>query len=300
MVLETLVSDVAGAYFLLRDLDLELEITRHAIQLREVSLDLIQLRVDNGYSSEIDLREAEVLVKSARTALTSLELETEQTENQLAILLGRNPGPIVRGRSLLEQELAPTFPPGLPSTLLDRRPDIRQAEQQLIANHALVAVAKAAFFPTISLTASTGFESSALLNLLKTSNGTWLIAPAANLPIFNAGAIRAGVRIAEARREQALLAYRQTVQQAFREVADSLAGCRKLAELRTQQEGLVESLRASVEVADLRYQGGVSSYLEYLDSERQLLDAQLQLVQVRREELTNVVTLYRALGGGWQ
>jgi len=300
VVLQTLVSDVAAAYFLLRDLDLELEITRHALQLREVSLDLVQLRVDNGYSSEIDLRQAEVLVKSARTALTSLELENEQTENQLAILLGRNPGPIVRGRSLLEQDLAPSFPPGLPSTLLDRRPDIRQAEQQLIASHALLAVAKAAFFPTISLTASTGFESSALLNLFKASNGTWLLAPAANLPIFNAGAIRAGVRIAEARREQALLAYRQTVQQAFREVADSLAGGRKLAELRSQQGSLVESLRAAVDVADLRYQGGVASYLEYLDSERQLLDAQLQLVQIRRQELTNVVTLYRALGGGWQ
>ena len=251
---------------------LELEITRHAIRLPRFHW--IDRRVDNGYSSEIHLREAEVLSRAPARRSPAWASTPQQTENQLAILLGRNPGPIVRGRSLLEQELAPTFPPGLPSTLLDRRPDIRQAEQQLIANHALVAVAKAAFFPTISLTASTGFESSALLNLLKTSNGTWLIAPAANLPIFNAGAIRAGVRIAQARGEQALLAYRQTVQQAFREVADSLAGCRKLAELRTQQEGLVESLRASVEVADLRYQGGVSSYLEYLDSERQLLDAQ--------------------------
>lgn len=300
MVLQTLVSDVAGAYFLLRDLDLELEITRRAIKLREASLDLVQLRVDNGYSSEIDLREAEVLVKSARTSLTSLELQNEQTENQLAILLGRNPGPIVRGRSLLEQGLALKLPPGLPSTLLDRRPDIREAEQQLIANHALVAVAKAAYFPAISLTASTGYESSALLNLLRAYNGMWLLSPAANVPIFNAGAIRAGVRIAEARRQEALFAYQQTVQQAFREVADSLAGCRKLSELRTQQESLVESLRQSVEVADLRYQGGVSSYLEYLDSERQLLDAQLGLVQIRREELTNVVTLYRTLGGGWQ
>jgi multidrug efflux system outer membrane protein len=300
VVLQTLLSDVAGAYFLLRDLDLEIEITAHTLKLRQESLDLVQLRVDNGYSSALDLHEAEVLVKSARIALTSLELQTEQTENQLAILLGRNPGPIVRGSTLLEQELAPTVPPGLPSTLLERRPDIRQAEQQLIANHALVAVAKAAFFPTISLTAATGFESSALLQLLKTANSTWLLAPAVNLPIFNAGAIRAAVRIAEAQRQQALLAYRQTVQQAFREVADSLDGNRKLAELRTQQEGLVESLRQSVEVADLRYQGGVASYLEYLDSERQLLDAQLQLVQIRRQVLINVVALYVALGGGWQ
>jgi outer membrane protein, multidrug efflux system len=299
-VLQTLVSGVAGAYFLLRDLDLEIEITQHALKLREASLELVQLRVDNGYSSEIDLRQAEVLVESAHAALTGLELQNEQTENQLCILLGRNPGPIIRGRTLVEQGLAPRLPPGLPSTLLERRPDIRAAEQQLIGDHALVAVAKAAFFPTISLTASTGFESIALLDLFKASNGMWLFAPAGNLPIFNAGAIRAGVRIAEARRQEALLGYQQTVQQAFREVADSLAAYRRLAELRIQQEGLVESLRQGVDLADLGYRGGVASYLEYLDSERQLLDAQLQLVQIRRQELTNVVTLYRALGGGWQ
>jgi multidrug efflux system outer membrane protein len=299
-VIETLVGDVTGAYFLLRDLDLELEITGRDLKLRQDSLDLVQLRVDNGYSSEIALRQAEVLVKSARASLTSLELESEQTENQLAILLGRNPGPIVRGRSLVEQDLARSVPPGLPSALLDRRPDIRQAEQQLVAAHALVAVARAAYFPAISLTASAGYESLALLNLFKATNGTWFLAPAGSLPIFHAGAIRAGVRGAEARRRQSLLVYRQTVQQAFREVADSLAARRKLAELRIEQESLVGSLRQGVELADLGYRGGVASYLEYLDSERQLLDAQLQLVQIRRQELTNIVTLYRALGGGWQ
>ena len=300
VVLQTLVSDVACAYFLLSDLDLEAEITRRALKLREDSLDLVQLRVDNGYSSEIDLRQAEVLVKTARMTLTGLELQSEQTENQIAVLLGRNPGPIVRGRSPLEPALAPRLPAGLPSALLDRRPDIRQAEQQLIADHALVAVARAAFFPTISLTGSAGFASSALLSLLQGPSGVWSFGPVGSLPIFHAGAIRAGVRSAEARRQESLLAYQKTVQQAFREVADSLAGCRKLAELRTQQEGLVESLRQGVELADLAYKGGVASYLEYLDAERQLLDAQLLLVQTRRQESTNVVTLYRALGGGWQ
>ncbi|HVP48411.1 MAG TPA: efflux transporter outer membrane subunit [Bryobacteraceae bacterium] len=300
VVLQTLVSSVVNDYLLLRDLDLEVDITRHELSLREDSLELVQLRVDNGYSSEIDLRQAEVLVKSARTALTSLELEREQTENQLSILLGGNPGPVARGRSLLDQGLAVSLPPGLPSTLLECRPDIRQAEEQLIGDHALVAVARAAFFPTISLTGSSGFESYALAGLSRMSSGSWSFGPAATLPIFNAGATRAGVRTAEARREQSLLAYRKTVQQAFREVADSLAAWRRLAELRTQQEGLVDSLRNGVELADLAYKGGVASYLEYLDSERQLLDAQLQLVQIRREELANVVTLYCALGGGWQ
>jgi outer membrane protein, multidrug efflux system len=299
-VLQSLVSDVAGGYFLLRDLDLELEITRHALELRQDSLALVQLRVDNGYSPEIDLRQAEVLVESAHTALTGIELQIEQTENQLDILLGRNSGPIVRGRPLLEQQLPSNFPPGLPSTLLDRRPDIRQAEQQLIANHALVAVAKAAYFPTLSLTSSAGFESLALHNFLSGTSGIWAFGPAASLPIFHAGSIRAGVLSAEALQQQALLLYQQTVQEAFREVADALVNQRKLAELRVQQEGLVESLRLAVELADLRYRGGVASYLEYLDSERQLLDAQLLLVQVRRQELTNAITLYKALGGGWQ
>ena len=299
-VLESLVGDVTGAYFLLRDLDLEIEITEQDLRLRQDSLDLVQLRVDNGYSSEIALRQAEVLVKSARASRTSLDLASEQTENQLAILLGRNPGPIVRGRPLVEQELATAIPPGLPSALLDRRPDIRQAEQQLIAAHALVAVAKAEYFPTISLTASAGFQSAALLDLFKTTNGMWYLAPVGSLPIFHAGAIRAGVRGAEARRQQALLLYRQTVQQAFCEVADALAARRRLAELRIEQESLVESLRHGVELADLGYRGGVASYLEYIDAERQLLDAQLQLVQIRRQELVNIVTLYRALGGGWQ
>jgi multidrug efflux system outer membrane protein len=299
-VLQTLVSDVASNYFLLRDLDLELDITRHALQLREASLELVQLRVDNGYSSEIDLRQAEALVKSARAALPGLELQSEQTENQISILLGRNPGPVIRGRPLLDQGLAVRVPAGLPSTLLDRRPDVLQAEQQLIADHALLAVARAAYFPTLSLTASAGYASSALLNLFSAANGNWLFGPVGSLPIFHAGAIRAGVRSAEAQRQQSLLAYRQTVQQAFHEVADSLAAYRKLAEERIQQEGLVESLQQGVDLADLAYRGGVVSYLEYLDAERQLLDAQLQLVQIRREELTNIVTLYRALGGGWQ
>jgi multidrug efflux system outer membrane protein len=300
VVLQTLVGDVASNYFLLQDLDMEREITRHALQIREDSLALVQLRVDNGYSSELDLRQAEVLVESARTALTSLELQVEQTENQLDILLGRNPGPIVRGRPPLEQQQAPVLPAGLPSMLLDRRPDILQAEQQLIASHALVAVAKAAYFPTISLTSSAGFESSALHNLFSGLSGTWLAGPTLSLPIFNAGSIRAGVLSAEAQQHQSLLLYKKTVQEAFREVADSLVEGRKLAELRIQQEALVESLRQAVELADLRYRGGVASYLEYLDSERQLLDAQVLLVQIRRQELTNMVTLYQALGGGWQ
>jgi outer membrane protein, multidrug efflux system len=300
VVLQTLVGDVASNYFLLQDLDQELEITRDALRIREDSLALVQLRVDNGYSSELDLHQAEVLVETARTSLTDLELQIEQTENQLDILLGRNPGPILRDPLPLEKHQATALPAGLPSTLLDRRPDIRQAEQQLIASHALVAVAKAAYFPTISLTSSAGFESSALHNLVSGLSGIWSIGPTVSLPIFNEGSIRAGVLGANAQQQQSELQYRRTVQQAFREVADSLVESRKLAELRNQQEGLVESLRQAAELADLRYRGGIASYLEYLDSERQLLDARILLVQIQRQQMSNVVTLYLALGGGWQ
>ena len=299
IVRQQLFGDVAANYFLLRDLDLEIDITRRALQLRENSLELVRLRVDSGYSSEIEQRQAEVLVKTARAALAGLELQAEQTENQLAILLGRNPGPIARGRPLFDQGLSIRIPPGLQSALLDRRPDIRAAEQQLIAGHAMAAAARTAYFPTISLTSSGGFASSALLGLLRLP-GEWLFGPAANLPIFHAGAVRAGVRAAEARRQQLLLAYQKTVQQAFCEVADGLAARRRLAELRAEQESLVESLRKGVELADLAYKEGVVSYLEYLDAERQLLDAQLQVVQIRRQELTNVVALFRSLGGGWE
>jgi multidrug efflux system outer membrane protein len=299
-VLQTVVSDVAAGYFLLGDFDLEREITRQALELREDSLALVKLRVDNGYSSELDLRQAEVLVESARTDLTNIELQIEQTEDQVDVLLGRNPGPIARGRSPLEQALPPKLAPGLPSALLDRRPDIREAEQQLIASHAQVAVAKAEYFPALALTSSAGFESSALHNLLSGASSVWSIGPAVAQPLFHAGSIRAGVRSAQALQEQALLSYESTVQQAFREVADALVASRKLADLRIQQEQLVESLRSAAELADLRYQGGVDSYLEYLDSERQLLDAQLLLVQIRRQEMTNFITLYVALGGGWQ
>jgi multidrug efflux system outer membrane protein len=299
-VVQALVAQVAETYFLLRDLDLEKEITARSLKSRQESLELVQLRVENGYSSEIDLRQAEVLVKAARASLTDLERQIEQTENAISFLLGRNPGAIPRGRSLLETDLILPVRPGLPSTLLARRPDIRQAEQELISSNAQVAVARAAFFPAISLTASSGSDSAALRRTMAAANGTWIFGPVASLPIFNAGRIRAGVRGAQARAEQAVLNYQRTVIQAFREVSDALTDHRKTTELRKEQEGLVDSLRQAAELADLRYRGGVSSYLEYLDSERELLDGELRLIQIRRGEAASAITLYRALGGGWQ
>jgi multidrug efflux system outer membrane protein len=300
VVVQSLVSEVAQNYFLLRDLDLEKEITQRSLRARKESLDLVRMRVEGGYSSEIDLRQAEALVKSARTALIVIERQIEETENNISFLLGRSPGPVPRGRPLLEMDVAARLPAGLPSGLLERRPDIRQAEQELVASEAEVAVARAAYFPVMSLTGAGGFESNALRNLLRTSNNMWTVSPAGLLPIFTGGRVKAGVRAARARQQQAMLRYRQAASQAFREVADALAAYRKSTELREMQEGLAGSLRQAVELADLRYRGGVSSYLEYLDSERELLDAELRLVRVRREELASIVTLYRALGGGWQ
>ena len=300
LVRTALIGELAGAYFLLRDLDLEREIAVQSLASRQQSLELVRLRVENGYSSEIDLRQAEQLVKYALTARTDLERQIEQAENRISFLAGRGPGPIPRGRSLTEQELAFQPRPGLPSALLQRRPDIRKAEQELIAGYALVAVAKAAYFPAISLTTTAGFESSELVNILKTASRTWLLEPGVSVPVFNAGRLRAGLRGAVARRQQALLNYQRTVLGAFREVADALIGYRKAVELRKEQESLVASLRDTVELADLRYRGGVSSYLEYLDSERGFLDGGLRLAQVRREELISLIALYLALGGGWQ
>lgn len=300
VVRQTLVAEVARAYYELLALDLSLQFSRKALSIREESLRIVQLRFERGIVAEIELRQAEILVRSARASIADTERLTEQKENQISILLGQNPGPIQRGRALLDQSLASTLPEGLPSSILERRPDLRRAEQYLVSANAQVGVAKAAYFPRIALTASTGFESAALSDLFSGANHTWVFGPVGSLPIFNAGRIRAGVRSAEARKEQALLQYQQAVQQAFREVSDSLIGYRKLAEFRKEQEALVESVRAAVRVADLRYKGGITSYLEYLDTQRQSLDAELRFAQARRDELVSLILLYRSLGGAWQ
>jgi outer membrane protein, multidrug efflux system len=300
LVRQTLVSDLARAYFELLDLDLELEFSRRSLEVREESLRLATLRVERGVASEIDQRQAEILVKTARATMITLERLREQKENQLRLLLGENPGPVDRGKGLMDQSVAVSLPVGLPSELLLNRPDIRAAEQRVIAANAQIGVARAAFFPRIALTAQAGYESASLLNILDGGNTTWVFGPTAALPIFNAGRLRSNLRAAEARKQASVLDYQRTVQQAFRDVADSLIGQRKLAEFRLEQEGLVESLRAASRLSHSRYRNGVSSYLEFLDSERQRLDAELRLAQARRDELVAAVQLYRSLGGGWQ
>jgi len=298
-VIMTLVSDVATAYFQLRELDLELEISRRTLASRQDSLRLVKLRQEGAVAAMMDVRQAEVLLYTAAETIPDLERRIEQTENAIAILLGHNPEAVARGRPLVQQLTVPGVPPGLPSSLLERRPDVRSAEAQLAAATARIGVAKADYFPRFLLTGSGGGGGIAL-------SGTWFgpfgllsVAPQVTLPIFNMGRIRAGVDSAEARAQEAFLRYTQTVQQAFREVSDALVEHRKRGEFRVQQEALVVSLRDAARLSGIRYRGGVTSYLEVLDTERQLFDAELGLAQAQRDELLAIVRLYRALGGGW-
>ena len=304
IVVTTLVSDVATAYFQLRELDLELEIARRTLASRQDSLRLVQRREAGGIASLLDVRQAEILVTTAAQTIPDVERRSAQTEHRLSILLGRNPGDVPRGRPLMQQLALPAVPAGLPTSLLERRPDIRQAEQQLIAANARIGVAKALFFPQVSLTGSasvgaTGSNTGSHWTFLGPT-GLFDIGPAVTLPIFNAGRIGAGVASAEAREQEALLSYQQTIQQAIREVVDALVEYSKRQEFRVQQEVLTRTLQDAVGLSRSRYEGGVTSYLEVLDTERQLFTAELDLAQAQGSELVAVVQLYKALGGGWQ
>jgi multidrug efflux system outer membrane protein len=300
-VMTTLVSDVATAYFQLRELDLELEISRRTLASREGSLRLVTLRYEGGVAALIDVRQAEVLLYTASETIPDVERRIEQTENLISLLLGRSPGAVPRGRSTAEQlALAPpTVPAGLPSSLLERRPDVRQAEDQLAAATARIGVAKADYFPRVLLTGAAGVGGIKIDGSWFGPTGLLAVAPQLTLPIFNMGRVGAGVDSATARAQEALVRYEQTIQQAFREVADSLVEHSKRRQSRIQQALLVDSLRDAARLADIRYRGGVTSYLEVLDTERQLFDAELFLAQTQRDELLAIVRLYRALGGGW-
>ena len=299
-VTSTLVADLASSYFQLRELDLELEISRRTLASRQESLRLIQDLSDQGLSTALDVRQAEQLVFTAGARIPDLERQIEQEENFISILVGRIPGAVQRGRTLTEQPHAPVVPAGLPSSLLERRPDIRLAEQQLIAFNARIGVAKAAYFPQISLTGAGGFQSSALTSLFSGPAGLWSVLGGLTQPIFTGGRIRSEVRFAEAQQQEALLVYQQAIQQAFREVSDALVAYRKNQEFREQQEQLARSAQDAAQLADTRYRAGLTSYLEVLTNETNYFSAELGLAQARVNELEALVQLYRALGGGWQ
>jgi outer membrane protein, multidrug efflux system len=299
-VITSLVSQVAGAYFQLRALDLDLDIATRTAASRRESLRLTEVRATGGATSLLDVRQAEQLVFGAAGEIADLERQIEQQENFISTLLGTNPGSVPRGRSLTDQPHAPDVPVGLPSALLERRPDIAQAEQRLIAANADIGAAKAAYFPQISLTGAGGFQSAALSTLFTGPAGLWSVGGAIVQPVFTAGRTRSGVELARARREEATLVYQQTIQQSLRDVSDALVAYRKGREFREQLELLDRSADAARRLAELRYQGGATSYLEVLDSDTRLFAAELGLAQAQLSELLALVQIYRSLGGGWQ
>ena len=299
-VVSTLVANVADAYFQLRALDLQLEISKRTLDSRQESLHLTRILANGGATSLLDVRQAEQLVFTAGAEIPALEQQIEQQENFLSILLGQNPGDIPRGQTLTEQRQPPQVPPGLPSSLLERRPDIRQAEEQLVAANAEIGVARAAYFPDISLSGSGGFQSSALINLFSGPAGAWSFGASLAQPIFTGGRLRSGVRLAEAQQQTATLFYQQSIQEAFRSVSDALVAYRKTREFRAQQELLFESAKDAARLSQMRYTGGATGYLEVLTNETNAFSAELGLVQARLNELLALVQLYEALGGGWQ
>jgi multidrug efflux system outer membrane protein len=302
-VVLTLVSDVASDYFTLLQLDLQLQITRQTVTTQQDSVRLTNLRVQHGVATKLDVLQAQQVLDTANAQIPDLERQIAQEEDAISILLGNYPQAVPRGLPLVKQPLPPEVPPGLPSTLIERRPDIRVAEQTLVAANAEIGVAKAEFFPQISLTGSGGGafgRSSVFSSLMSSQLGIWSYGAQVSQPIFTGGALRGNLKLAESQHQQALIAYRQAIQQAFGDVSDALIGYQKFHEVRLRQEDTVADLRESVRLSNMRYQGGTTTYLEVLDGQRSLFSAELTLAQARGTEYQSLVQLYRALGGGWQ
>jgi multidrug efflux system outer membrane protein len=302
-VMLTLVSDVASDYFRLLQLDLQLQITRDTVKTQQDSVKLTSLRVDHGVATKLDVLQAQQVLDTANAQIPDLERQVGQEENAISILIGEYPQGVLRGRPLTEQALPPDVPPGLPSALLERRPDIREAEQMLVAANAEIGVAKASFFPQISLTGSGGGafgRSSVFSSLMSSQAGIWSYGVQVTQPIFTGGALRGNLHMAESQHEQALIAYKQAIQRAFGDVSDALIGYQKFYEVRVRQEQAVTDLEESVRLSVMRYQGGTATYLEVLDGQRSLFAAELTLAEARGNEYQSLVQLYRALGGGWQ
>lgn len=302
-VILTLVSDVASDYFALLELDLQLQITQETVKTQQDSVKLTTLRVQHGVATKLDVLQAQQTLDTANAQIPDLQRQIAQEENAINILLGNYPQGVLRGRPLVEQTLPPEVPPGLPSALLERRPDIREAEQLLVAANAEIGVAKAQFFPQISLTGSGGGtfgRSSAFSGLMSSQLGIWSYGANVSQPIFTGGALKGNLKSAQSQYQQALLAYRQAIQRAFGDVSDALIGYQKLHEVRVRQEDTVADLQESVRLSNLRYTGGTTTYLEVLDGQRSLFAAELTLAQARGNEYQSLVQLYRSLGGGWQ
>lgn len=294
----TLVSTVASSYVALLQLDRQLEISKETARTRLGSYELFRDRFQGGTVSELEVSQAKSDYEAALVAIPPLESQIAQTEDALAVLLGRNPGPIRRGAALVGLKL-PLVPAGLPSQLLERRPDLRQAEQQLIAANAQISVARAQYFPVISLTGLFGSVSNVFSGLFKGVNKAWSFGAGATVPVFTAGGIAGSVQTAEAVQRETLLRYQQAIQVAFREVSDSLIAHAKAREQLTYQDSQVATLRNYLELARLRYDNGYTSYIEVLDAERNLFNAEVAQTQTMSNVYVSLVNLYKAMGGGW-
>ncbi len=294
------VADVATNYLNLLELDKELEIARSTRAVAERGLSLTDLRHQRGAATGLDVRQAQELLYTATAQIAATERQIGETENAISLLLGQNPGDVHRDAKLEAIPETASIPAGLPSALLERRPDIREAEDSLIAANAQIGAAKALWFPQITLTGILDGQSRALSGLFTGPARQWSIAPAADLSIFNAGRIRSNVHLAEATQREMVANYRKSIENAFREVSDALIDHDRNLQQRKQQELFVEALQGADRLSTLRYQGGLDSYLQVLDAERNLFQGELALTRLRRDELVSVVQLYRALGGGWQ
>ena len=297
-VILSLVSSVAGAYINLRDLDKQLEIAKQTAKAREDSYKLFKLRFEGGVISELELKQVKSEYEAALAAIPVIEKTITQQENALSVLLGRNPGAIQRGKTVDELVL-PAIPAGLPSDLLANRPDIRQAEQDLISANAQIGAARAQYYPSISLTGLFGWASTDLSDLFQGSAKTWSWAVPVAAPIFTGGAISGQVRAAEAFQQQSLVRYQQVIQNAFRETEDSLVDQRKTKEQLETLKQQVGSLTDYARIARLRYDNGYTSYIEVLDAERSLFNAELTYAQTQGVLFQAMINLYKAMGGGW-
>jgi multidrug efflux system outer membrane protein len=301
MTISTVVENVATAYLQLRTLDAELEITKKTLEARKHSLQLTETLEQGGSGTLADVRQAEQLLYTAAAAIPDFERQIEQEENSISILLGRNPGPILRGGT--EQMNWPQpeqVPPGIPSQLLERRPDIQQAEAELVAANANVGVAKAQLFPQVSLSAMSGVASSQLKGLVDGKNAYWLASGNLTQTIFDGGRLRNNLRLSEAQKQEDVLVYQRTIKQALQSVSDALIGLQKFREFREQEANLTASAADATRLARLRYNGGSTSYLEVLTNDTNYYTAQLNLAAAQENEALSIVQLYSALGGGWQ
>ena len=299
-VMSSLVANVATAYFQLRGLDSELEIAKRTLASRQQSLHLTRTLFSNGSASDLDLSQSEQLVYAASEAIPDLERQIQQQENQLSILLGQNPGPIARGRALTEQPVPDAVPAGLPSELLERRPDVHQAEEMVVAANAQIGVAKAAFFPSISLTGTGGLESNQLSRFINAPSQTWSGAFSVTQPIFEGGALRSQLKLSRAQYQEAVLSYQQTMQNALEQVSNALIATQKNREFREQQDMLTGAAHRTDQLSEVLYTNGGASYLQVLTSETNYFSAELNLIQAQLNERLALVQLYQALGGGWQ